>query len=561
MIAKLRFLLSRRDKQYLLLLLLFSVFVSLIETIGIGVIMPFIGLASDFSMVHTNEYLSSIYQLFGFAKELDFVVAIGVVLIFFYIFRSAINLFYNYLLVRFAQGRYHLLAYRLFQNYLGLPYREFVGKNSSYLSKTIITEANQLTTLIQHALFLMSEVFVILLIYAMLLYVNLKVTILLSVILAFKIVLLKQTVSKKIKKEGIKRAEFQKAFYETMSASLGNFKLIKLMTNEGDILKKFSKSSYGYARSNTVNGALLHVPRLFLEAVGFGLMIFVMTYLMVKYQTDIKAAIPLLSIYVLALYRLLPSANRIIGSYNIIMYSHTALDIVHAELSYDIEEFGDKKLAFTDSISLQNIYFGFTEGKDIFRNLSLEIKKGEKIAFVGESGVGKSTLVDIIVSLYKPIDGKILVDGFELNESNIPSWRQKIGYIPQSIYLFDGTVGDNVAFGRKIDVIKLVDSLKKANIWDFLSTKEGLDTRVGEGGIILSGGQKQRVAIARALYGDPEVLVLDEATSALDNDTEAKIMDEIYEVSSGKTLIVIAHRLSTTRQCDKVIRIQDGDIV
>ncbi len=561
MISKLRALLTKRDKQFLLVLLVFSIFISVIETVGIGIIMPFINLASDFTLVQNNEYLRKAYMMFGFQSEVNFVAAIGGLLIVFYIFRSGANLFYNYLLVRFAQGRYHLLAFRLFQNYLGMPYKEFVNKNSSFLTKTIITEAAGLTTIVQNSLFLISEIFVVLFIYLMLLYVNMKVTLLLSIILIIKIVALKLTVSKKIKIEGSKRAEFQKSFFEVVNASFGNFKLIKLMTNEEETLKRFSVSSQGFAKSNIVNGTLIHVPRLFLEAVGFGLMIFVMVYLIVKYQSDIKSAIPLLSIYVLALYRLLPSVNRILQSYNTIMFQHKSLDIVHSELLYDIEDFGKQKIDFNHKITLEGISFGFEEKKRLFEDFSLEINKGQKVAFTGESGAGKSTLVDIIISLYKPLNGRILIDDTLLSEENIPSWRRKIGYIPQTIYLFDGSVGENVAFGREYDEERIINALKKANIWEFLAGKEGLLTKVGEGGIILSGGQKQRIAIARALYGDPEILVLDEATSALDNETEAKIMDEIYEASRDKTLIIIAHRLSTIERCERVLKIENGKII
>jgi ABC-type multidrug transport system fused ATPase/permease subunit len=194
-------------------------------------------------------------------------------------------------------------------------------------------------------------------------------------------------------------------------------------------------------------------------------------------------------------------------------------------------------------------------------NISLTIHKGDKIAFIGESGSGKSTLIDLIIGLYRPKSGTISVDGTRLDESNIKAWRSKIGYIPQSIYLFDGTVAQNVAFGKAIDDVQIKESLRQANILEFLENHhQGIHTAVGEGGIKLSGGQRQRIAIARALYGSPEILVLDEATSALDTDTEAKIMEEIYKISENKTLIVIAHRLSTIDGCQKVYLLSKGKI-
>jgi ATP-binding cassette subfamily B protein len=298
-----------------------------------------------------------------------------------------------------------------------------------------------------------------------------------------------------------------------------------------------------------------------LEAIGFSLVAFIVVYLVYKYQGNIAAAFGLLSMFVLGLYRLMPSINRIMHGYNQILFYHRSLDIVHNDLFYEVEDLGDESIEFRREIRLEHLSFSYIEGKEILRDVSLTIPKGSKIAFTGESGSGKSTLVDLIIGLYRPQKGKILIDDQELNESNVKSWRRKIGYIPQNIYLFDGTVAENVTLGDPQDRKRLIEVLKLANIWDFLETHhQGLETRVGEGGVKLSGGQKQRIAIARALYTDPEVLVLDEATSALDNETEAKIMEEIYRVSKEKTLIIVAHRLSTLEGCDTIFGVENGKI-
>ena len=560
MIKKLKSLLTKRDKQLLMGLFFFSILISLIETIGISIIMPFIALATDFTLIHSNEYYQYIYKLFEFEKDVSFVIAFGVILIFFYIFRSAINLLYFYALNRFAQGRYHLLAYRLFEKYMGLSYRDYITKNSSSLTKAIVTEASNLTHLISAFLFMLSEVFVVIFVYALMLYVNYKITLLLTVILVLNAILMLKTVSIKIKKAGRVRAELQEKFYEIVNRSFGNFKLIKLQSNSQDILDNFGKSSFGFAKANITNATLAQVPRLFLEAVGFGLIVFIITYLVWKYENNISAALALISMFVLALYRLMPSINRIMSSYNQILFLYKSLDIVHNDLMYDSETLGEKSVSFVKEIKIKNLSFEYDDGKPILTDINLSINKGSKIAFVGESGSGKSTLVDIIIGLYKPKKGTISSDNILLEDSNIKSWRSKVGYIPQSVYLFDGTVGQNVAFGLEYDVKRVDEVLKKAKIYDFLATKEGQSTLVGEGGVMLSGGQKQRIAIARALYAEPEILVLDEATSALDDETERQIMDEIYEISEDKTLIIIAHRLSTIDRCDVVYRLEGGRI-
>ena len=202
-----------------------------------------------------------------------------------------------------------------------------------------------------------------------------------------------------------------------------------------------------------------------------------------------------------------------------------------------------------------NFYY---DDKKILNSINLTIDKGQKIAFIGESGSGKSTLVDIIIGLHKLTQGEMRVDGVLVEEANLQNWRSQIGYIPQQVYLFDGTISENVCFGREFDEDLLVKVLDQANILEFLQKKQGIETLVGEDGIQLSGGQKQRIAIARALYGQPEVLVLDEATSALDDETEKKIMDEIYKISKDKTLIIIAHRLSTIKGCDNTYTLKNG---
>jgi len=559
-LKKLRFLLAKRDKHFLFFLLFFSIVISLIEMVGISVIMPFISVASDFSLVASNEYFRYFYELFLFESPVAFIMAFGIALLVFYIFRSLINLTYFYLLAKFSHGRYHLIAFRLFENYLGLSYKDFVTKNSSYLTKNIVNEANNLTHLISAVMLIISEFFILIFIYAMMLYVNWKVTVILTLVLIVNALLLTKTVSKRIQQAGDNRAAYQKSFYEVINSSFGNFKLIKLLSNETQILQRFSDSSYSFAEANITNITLSHVPRLFLEAIGFGLIALLVTYVVWKYEQDVKTVIPMIAMFIIALYRLLPSVNRILSSYNNIAFYNKSLDIVHNELMYDIENLGNENLEFSSFIMLKNIVFGYEKEQMIFNGIDLTIKKGEKVAFIGESGSGKSTLVDMIMGLYKPIDGTVSIDGTVLSESNVKTWRKKIGYIPQQVYLFDGTVADNVAFGRAWDEEKLIQVLKKAQIWDFLSKKEGLDTRVGEGGVMLSGGQKQRIAIARALYMDPEILVLDEATSALDNDTEAKIMEALYEISQDKTLLIIAHRITTLDGCEKVYEIRNNQL-
>ncbi|MDN5067879.1 ABC transporter ATP-binding protein/permease [Aliarcobacter butzleri] len=559
-INKLRKILTKKEKINLVILLFMSIFLSVLETVGISAIMPFITLASEPSKIVNNEYSKIVYNFFQFSTTTNFMIFFGLVLIGFYIFRASYSIFYNYLLNKFAFGRFHNFAFRLFKNYTNLPYKRFVKKNSAELVKTIVNESSNLSSYIQSILMMFSEVFTILFLYILLLLVDWQMTLVLTAFLGIKVLFLIFSLRNKIKKEGARRADMQSKFYKILNETFGNFKIIKLIQNEEIIYSEFSNASFGYARANIINNTLNQLPRLSLETIGFGVLVGIVVYILFKYE-DTSFVLPVISMYALALYRILPALNRILSSYNTTLFLSKSLDIMYDELSYIPPKEGIEAIEFKEKIELKNIRFEYIKGKEVLENINLTINKGDKIAFIGESGSGKSTLVDLIIGLYKPITGNIIIDELELNSENIRAYRSKVGYIPQSIYLFDGTVAENVAFGYEYDKEKIINVLKKANIYDFLSTKEGIDTKVGDGGIQLSGGQKQRVGIARALYSNPEILVLDEATSALDNETESKIMDEIYEVSNDKTLLIIAHRLSTVERCERKIRLEAGKII
>ncbi|MDC0407643.1 ABC transporter ATP-binding protein [Candidatus Thioglobus sp.] len=549
-------------KRHLLGLVVFSIFVSVIETVGISAVMPFVDIATDFKGIHENQYYKWLFDFFSFEKEVNFSIVFGLVLFGFYIFRGMVNLLYSYMMASFTQNLYAQTTKKLFKVYLNMPYQVFSNKNSSYLTKAIITEASLVSTVISSVLLMLSEFFVILFLYILMLFASWKITLVFTIILIIKIIFLTQAISKRIKSAGAIRAKSQAKFYEIINRLFGNFKHVKLQSEDrlGGIRNDFSMTVDKYAKANTMHSFLNSFPRLFLETSGFSLIILLLVVLLYLEQLEVAYILPILSLFVLALYRLLPSINRIAHGYNTLMYYHKSIDIVDKELGVAQENLKNKTVEFSHKIELVNVNFSYRE-KLVLNNIAIAIDKGEKIAFIGESGAGKTTLVDLIIGLHQPDQGRILIDGTVLNKSNLQNWRAQIGYIPQQVYLFDGTIEDNVCFGRKLNNTLLEKVLKQANIFDFLQTKQGVFTLVGEDGIQLSGGQKQRVAIARALYGKPEILVLDEATSALDDETEKKIMNEIYQISQDKTLIIIAHRLSTIKNCDRVYKLSEGKIV
>ncbi|HEG0326364.1 TPA: ATP-binding cassette domain-containing protein [Campylobacter coli] len=560
MLKKIFFILSKEDKKFLFSLLLFSVFISFIESFAISLAMPFITLASDFSYFDRNKYLIQLKDYLAL-PVFEIIVYFGVVLIVFYVLRALLNSYYFHLLARFSKGRYHAIAYKVFAKFLNTDYENFTQKNQSEILKSITGEVYNLSTMISSFLLMMSEIFVVLLLYTLMLLVNYKITLFLSLFMIINAFILIKVLSPIVKKAGLKREEAMKNFFEILNTNLNNFKLIKLKTKEDGVLNLFKTQSEIFAKANITNESVSAMPRIYLEGVGFCVLVFIVVFLVFKNQSDISGILATISIFVLALYRLMPSANRIITSYHDLLYYRSSLDIIYQILKQKEESLGEEKIDFDKELRLENLSFGYKDKKNLFTCLNLSIKKGEKIAFIGESGCGKSTLVDIIIGLLSPREGRVLVDKNELNMKNVKNYRQKIGYIPQNIYLFNDSIAKNISFGDEVDEEKLQRVIKQANLEHFVKNlPQGVQTKVGDGGSNLSGGQKQRIAIARALYLDPEILVLDEATSALDTESEARIMDEIYKISKDKTMIIIAHRLSTITRCDSIYRLEHGKL-
>jgi ATP-binding cassette subfamily B protein/ATP-binding cassette subfamily C protein len=531
---------------------------SMVETLGVSVVMPFISVASNPDLIHSGRY-KFFYDLFGFSDPFIFVIIFGIIIIVFYFFRSLYNISYTYSMNKFSFGTYRYFAARLFRIYLSLPFKVFVQKNPSLFTQMIIVEAYNLSNLILYLLYILSESFTVLLLYFFMVLVNWQITLVLTAILIFVVVLVFATLIRKSKKLGDKRYEASANLSKTITETFRLFKFIKLKGNEDEIFETFKDSTSKVSHTSIVTQTLGSIPKSILENLGFSLLIAAVCFILWRYKSA-EMVIPVISMYALALYRILPAINRILQNFNSVAFNMKSLDKIHDDLCLETDTENSAPLAFSKFISGKDLWFSYLDGSDVIKNISFEIKAGEKVAFTGESGSGKTTLADIIIGIYRPRQGGLYADNVLIDNSNILSWRSKIGYIPQNIYLFDGTVGENVSFGSKPDKDKTIGALKKAKIWDFLKGKDGLLTRVGEGGIQLSGGQKQRIGIARALYNDPDILVLDEATSSLDDATEEQIMDEIYDLSGNKTLIIIAHRLSTVERCDRRIYIDDGVI-
>ena len=555
-ITKLFRLLTKRQKMLMLLMLFMIIGFSLVETIGISAIMPFIAVVSDTSLVEDGLY-KRVFDFFGFATPESFIISFGIAIVFFYIFRGIYFVILTYFTRRYSNSIFKYYSKKAFKINLSIPYKLYAQKNSGQLMHSILSESRDVGNVLFHLLRLCSEFFTILMVYSLIIIVNWQMTLLITVILFCIVVLFLYFLTKITSIQGKIKLTTGRKMSAILKEALSDIKFIKLKGNESGVLTSYGNVIDKFTKADLTTNVLGSIPKGVLESIGFSFLIGFVVIIIWRFN-DASMVIPIMSMYALALFRILPSTSRMIFEVNKIVYSEETINKVYENLQQTYENEGEEPVSFENSIRLENISFQYATGGEVISNVSLKIDKGDKIAFVGESGSGKSTLIDIITGIHKPVSGTLFVDNVAITNDNIRAWRKKIGYIPQSIYLFDGTVAENVSFGSKYDEDKIIDALKKANIWDFLSRKDGIYTQVGEGGIQLSGGQQQRIGIARAIYDDPKILVLDEATSSLDNETEQKLMDEIYNVSERKTLIIIAHRLTTVERCARKIRVENG---
>ena len=566
-------LLTPAEKTRVFFLFFLILLMAILDTLGIASILPFIAVLSNPSLIETNIILNDFFQIskvLGVKDVNNFLFLLGAISFLFLILSIIIKIITTFLQTRFCYMREYTISKRLIEGYLDQPYTWFLKKNSSELGKNILAEVNRV---INYAAIPMmnfiAQSAVMLAITILLLILEPFLTLIFGSILGISFAIIYYFTKNILSRLGSENLKENTKRFIIVSEAFGAIKEIKTKGLENFFSKQFIKPAKTYATNESLVSVIGLIPRYFIEGIAFGGLIF-MVLILISSGREFNNIIPSLSLFAIAGYRLLPSLQQIFFASSRIRFISEHLDSLCRDLKY--LNTGNKsndttnKILFNKVINLENIFFNYPNSKKvILKNINLSIPISKKIGIVGTTGSGKTTLVDIIIGLLEPTQGILSVDKNIINNSNKRSWQKNIGYVPQNVYLSDRSIAANIAFGINIEQINQKDveqAAISANLHDFIIKElpEKYNTIIGERGVRLSGGQRQRIGVARALYQKPKILILDEATSALDNSTEKKIMECINNLEYSTTVIMIAHRLTTVKECDTIFLLENGEI-
>jgi ATP-binding cassette, subfamily B, bacterial PglK len=559
---------ERRKVYYLLVLMFVGM---LLETMSIGLVVPMVGMMMQDDIANKYPAVVPVLAYFNNPRQSQLIVGAMAFLVLVYLIKSCFLAFSIWQQTSFAYKLQQRISEQLFKTYLNQPYTFHLYKNSADLIRNATAEVTLFTHVINALLLLITEVMVLIGIAAILIYIEPVGAIVVVSVLVVAGLFFNRFTRNRVLRWGKARQYHDGLRIQHLQQGLGGVKEVKLYGREDDFLRQFSLHNYESARTNGNQVMVQQFPRLgleFLAIFGLAMLVFVMTFKGVELIT----IVPTLGLFAAAAFRIMPSANRLLGSLQMLRFHSPVIDVLNNELSANalfdnapVLPAFDRVKPFEHKIQLEQVSYTYHGASEkALNNISLTISKGETIGVIGASGSGKSTLIDILLGLLSPTEGNLLVDGKKIgNEAK--AWQRQIGYVPQSIYLTDDTLKSNVAFGLPIDKIDdalIMRALEAAQLADFIQQlPDGIETVVGERGVRLSGGQRQRIGIARALYHNPEILVLDEATSALDTETEQDVMQAIYALHKTKTIIIVAHRLSTVEKCDKLFHLEMGKLI
>ena len=575
MFRKVLALFPREERWKMAALFAAMLVTGVIQTLGIASVMPFIALVANPGALGDHAWLRWMYATFGFETQRQFLLFVGIVVVVVFAAGNALAAFTSWLGLRFVWNNHHRIAERLLERYLWKPYSFFLGRHGARLTKTLLSEILTVVEgVVVPCLEVASKGVAALLIIGLLIAMDPALALLVSASLGGAYVLIYQLVRRRQKRLGERQVAARLARYRVASEAFGGIKDVKVLGREASFLARFSGPSLEFSMTNASHGLVKQLPPFALETIAFGGLLTVLLYLL-QTRESLDRVLPVIALYGLAGNRLLPTFHQIFSGITSIRFHTAALDELYADLTSPSDvpariqrlpapqldrKTAGSEIRFSD---VSFVYPGTT--RPALNHVDLLMPKETMIGLVGPSGCGKTTLVDLLLGLYTPTAGEVLVDGVTLDAATMASWRSRLGYVPQSIFLCDDTITRNIAYGipdAEIDHAAVERAARAAHLHEFVSRQpEGYKTVVGERGVRISGGERQRIGIARALYHQPDVLVFDEATSALDTLTEEAVMEATHQLAENRTIVLIAHRLSTVRHCHVIFMMEDGKVV
>jgi ABC-type multidrug transport system fused ATPase/permease subunit len=539
----------------------------LLETLGVGLVIPALIVMTQGDIARTYPNVSILLSFFDNFNHEELVIIGMLALTGIYFIKMIFLGFLTWSQAHFVLDIQASLSQRLFAGYLRKPYVFHLQNNSAQLIRNTIGHVGEIVSVIRQTLILISESFILIAISILLLVMEPLGAIFVVSLLGITSWIFGLITRRHISKWGLAREYHEGLRIQALQEGLGAAKDVKLLGRENDFLTHYQEHNFGSAKVGQYQITLQGLPRLWLELLAvLGLAMLVIMLIITGRPLD--ALFPTIGLFAAAAFRLLPSVNRVIGAIQSMRFSLPVVETMYGEIcsmnKADHVVSRKAPLAFKKEISLHNVSFKYSSAEiGVLKNVNLSIFNGQSVGFIGSSGAGKSTLVDIMLGLLSPTNGAVKIDGVDI-QNNTRGWQDQIGYVPQNIFLTDDTLRRNIAFGlsdKLIDENSVWLALHNAQLEEFVkSLPKGLDTKVGERGVRLSGGQRQRIGIARALYHAPAVLVLDEATSSLDTSTEREVMSTIKKMHGNKTIIIVAHRLSTVEHCDHLYKLEHGKI-
>lgn len=570
---KLKRLFSRTDKFRILMLFTMMLFSGIFEVVGVGMVPAFIAIVGDPTRVLRYEKLAPIFESLNIVDNRTLLIYGALLLVAIFIFKNSFLLFLKYFESRFIYNRRYLFSIRLMRAYMQAPYTFYLQRNTSELLRNSTSEVNILiNNVLGPTLKILKDSILALSIVVFLFFVEPVITMFVAVFMGGAAAIFLFLTQKKMKQYGEQEQEYRKQMLKAARQGFGGIKDARVLNREEDFIEAFREMAFKSSRLQMLRTFISNIPRPVIESIAV-ISIIIIALVMVLQDRPIADIVPIIALFGIAIVRIMPAIQQITQMVTELRYHIVSVNPVYDDLEelknaqreFKADRKKNEKTTFNNSIEIKDLYYNYPNSEEqALKGVSLEIQQGKAVAFVGSSGAGKTTIADVILGLLEPQQGDILVDGTSIF-SSISAWQRNIGYIPQFIYLSDDTLRRNIAFGlpdSRIDEEKILKAVELAQLRELVDRlPDGLDTRVGERGTRFSGGQRQRVGIARALYHDPQVLVMDEATSALDNITEGHIIEAIEALKGDRTIIMIAHRLTTVINCDSLIFMENGVVI